>query len=1028
MVNSVQVQYNVGLTEVKTIQSAIGTWLFVAKYIDSSSKNSAHCAFTISSSDFCKQTTSVNYLKVWNTSAPSYIKIGNDQFSNCKTAAAYRDVRIYLNTVLSLTDLIKISKEMLIFFSPTCARWKDPFTCLTCNSSFYMNPPSCSPCSQSCAECSGPTRFECTVCAATSVYYENICTAECPTSYTLSSSTCQKTAGNLLHYKFIDLNQNVKDEEGRCSGSKGLDPEAEDSRDPKYAFQRGLYFDGNDILPILVRTGDQALILPISFTLEAWLRPQTLASTIFSGWNASGSDFFSSSTILSFKQSPHLSLWLYNKTQLTSTFTLTQGDWHYVVAAVSHSALLHRLCLLSDSTQECGDLDVSEYQEFTSNNKFALGFTPLSASTFGDFYQGFMYKFRILNYYHDPSDLKNSSTQIVTATLTPDGSIVSTCNFNQFISIDSSCEPCKTDCSEGCYDDNTCGACETSLCDSCRDFLASCSDCRTNRCALCIDANGFDANGTCTCKPNYYASSDLFLGCKTCPNDCLTCSSPTQCESCTNSAKVIVNGQCVCEDGYYNFGSSCFPCNRNCRTCASDINCLTCIETMSFVVGGKCVCRQGFYDSNASDVVSCSPCEENCKQCTSSSQCEECFDANAELVEGVCACKTGFESLTRSPLSCLAYGQETDISGGISVACRSDCSTCSRADSCETCKTNSYLLEDRCVCLANFFDANSSEGIDCQPCASSCISCTSGEADGCLICSDPNSFLENDICTCNKGYTSSNNICVPDCSSKAGQLIHAECNVDGKSTSQAQSTTNFAQAGVITSFGIVTVGCLMVGSPDLFVSLFMTIELLSFLPLIDLDLDEDTTNLIVGSNLLSKLPEIIKDFECVKAKPRKSSYNFECTNILKTSQKEMFAFFVTGLIEILTAILRRKNQLLEIRLNAKTLGQRIIQMFAFRSLIKCLVFLCSFEYAPQLILSLSLAASMMSYILYFVFTNFKLALHSEHPLLKQSAYSKAYYGISVVSMICYSIGIVLFENPILQLCITSSISSLVSSM
>jgi hypothetical protein len=64
-----------------------------------------------------------------------------------------------------------------------------------------------------------------------------------------------------------------------------------------------------------------------------------------------------------------------------------------------------------------------------------------------------------------------------------------------------------------------------------------------------------------------------------------------------------------------------------------------------------------------------------------------------------------------------------------------------------------------------------------------------------------------------------------------------------------------AQTSTSLGFAIVVGGSLMIGSPDAFVSLFMTVELLSYLPLINMELASHQVDLLVDANQVTDLPD-----------------------------------------------------------------------------------------------------------------------------------------------------------------------------
>jgi hypothetical protein len=94
----------------------------------------------------------------------------------------------------------------------------------------------------------------------------------------------------------------------------------------------------------------------------------------------------------------------------------------------------------------------------------------------------------------------------------------------------------------------------------------------------------------------------------------------------------------------------------------------------------------------------------------------------------------------------------------------------------------------------------------------------------------------------------------------------------------------------------------MIGSPDAFVSLFMTVELLSYLPLINIDLTSHQVDLLVGANQVTDLPDYISELTCSPPQQIRRNYDFSCTNFLKIAQKELLIIWVIGVIALVASI------------------------------------------------------------------------------------------------------------------------------
>jgi hypothetical protein len=82
----------------------------------------------------------------------------------------------------------------------------------------------------------------------------------------------------------------------------------------------------------------------------------------------------------------------------------------------------------------------------------------------------------------------------------------------------------------------------------------------------------------------------------------------------------------------------------------------------------------------------------------------------------------------------------------------------------------------------------------------------------------------------------------------------------------------------------------------------MTVELLSFIPLINLSFTSHQVDLLVGSNNLSSLPDYLPGLTCAPPQHSRNNYDFDCTNFLRTAQKELIILSCLGLIALVSSI------------------------------------------------------------------------------------------------------------------------------
>ena len=285
--------------------------------------------------------------------------------------------------------------------------------------------------------------------------------------------------------------------------------------------------------------------------------------------------------------------------------------------------------------------------------------------------------------------------------------------------------------------------------------------------------------------------------CSHCHSTCLSCSGPgaeecLACEDLTNE-QYLFHGSCLaacpdgftgekgsnsrycksmCENGYYYDAPSaqCGVCPSSCLTCSSSSTCNSCAPASPFKYQGNCLeaCPEGMYGLEESDgkicvescaagfavqSTMCSPCHSSCLTCGTpgdEQQCASCRPAGKYpfLAAGRCiaGCQlplvqyrvgTMLQCLVECPIGTFKYTTGTQA-------------TCSVG------------------CPEGYYPDSSSQ--TCEPCHSSCLSCSSPQASSCLSCALATPYIAaNSTClvACSKPYYSLSNVdgsrCVDSC-------------------------------------------------------------------------------------------------------------------------------------------------------------------------------------------------------------------------------------------------------------------------
>jgi hypothetical protein len=139
-----------------------------------------------------------------------------------------------------------------------------------------------------------------------------------------------------------------------------------------------------------------------------------------------------------------------------------------------------------------------------------------------------------------------------------------------------------------------------------------------------------------------------------------------------------------------------------------------------------------------------------------------------------------------------------------------------------------------------------------------------------------------------------------------GVIENTEDNSD--TTSKQKQEIAVAQTATGLGSSVLIGGAMMTGSPSIFVSMFMTIELLSFLPLINMKLTAHQVDLIVGSNQLKGLPNYIDDLQCHPPQDSRRNYDIDCTDFLRIAQKELAILSSLGLVTLVLWLVAWKSE------------------------------------------------------------------------------------------------------------------------
>jgi hypothetical protein len=303
----------------------------------------------------------------------------------------------------------------------------------------------------------------------------------------------------------------------------------------------------------------------------------------------------------------------------------------------------------------------------------------------------------------------------------------------------------------------------------------------------------------------------------------------------------------------------------------------------------------------------------------------------------------------------------------------------------------------------------------CQSCGASCASgCRSSE--DCSLC-DPSceygcfGFSDQDCCGKGQEYSKALNVCTKVTSSPSStSAAHTEAQVE---TTSSVST------------GALLIGASILGSPDMFLALYMTVDLLVYLPLIDFGFTDHQASLLQGANQLNQVSEHITGLECLPPHSKFSAFTLKCGSLLVSAQKELLVLAVAGLMFLINCFIPNQphnpqSDMQKVKVLLTTMPMKLFKSLSLSLTTKVLVMLVHVkshlaEYYVSYVLSILILAALM-------LTAIKLCAlacsQPSHPVfegLKPTKFSSLYWALVILHRLVYSVAVAGFDFPTVQL-------------
>jgi hypothetical protein len=248
-----------------------------------------------------------------------------------------------------------------------------------------------------------------------------------------------------------------------------------------------------------------------------------------------------------------------------------------------------------------------------------------------------------------------------------------------------------------------------------------------------------------------------------------------------------------------------------------------------------------------------------------------------------------------------------------------------------------------------------------------------------------------------------------------------EGSLKGNSTSTSEEEANERMVGTVATLGnfVGLAGSLMLGDSQLFVSMFLSIQLITYLPLADFNISSAVRGLFKASNSINSLEKLPWSLQCTKPYALASQYGFKCSEFLINADKELLMLTTLGLLLLTFSLV-----LTRVRLDSflKLISKQVV------ALLTCSAIEFSVKAGIQLVSLSSAAGITIVGAVLFVYTLLGVAVayftqHKQDVLqeylhfLTPSKTAQGYYCVFVVHSMSYGLILTMLDSPVLQMSI-----------
>ncbi|CAG9335917.1 unnamed protein product [Blepharisma stoltei] len=420
-----------------------------------------------------------------------------------------------------------------------------------CNTNALWNSvtETCDLCYNLCGSCSAYTFSGCTSCISSHYLYENMCIQYCPIGYTSSSGQCNLSSSlngfvfNLMPHQIMDTVTDLQSSLSIQTGQSSNFYPNYDTTDPYAAEYRGYYFLGTSYMKFV----SSSLLFAPKFTISTWINPILGTSIILSKQDSSVVIYLELGIFSDNK--PILTLKLLDGSVVSykSSSAIVASQWNLIIVSSDISSTPAQIISfnVNSVTDTSIDLASSWFEDLQASSTTLIGAHYTAASTFGNYFTGFLWDLKVYNLVKAPSALYLTSCSGCSQCPTDNsGSCLANCPISKYWD-GAACADCSTGCtSTGCVRvDINCNLCDDVICYECHDYTGNCVSCRPH---AHLDS------GKCVCDTGY-SWDTVTESCILCYSSCKSCTGVNfyECTTCI-SGNYLVNGLCLsyCPSGY----------------------------------------------------------------------------------------------------------------------------------------------------------------------------------------------------------------------------------------------------------------------------------------------------------------------------------------------------------------------------------------------------------------------------------------------------------------------------------------------